>query len=92
MLVNNGEQSVLGIINDAKLALVPDDDWTSEMATSKALAAARQAKDDAAPIGHAIAWQAWPCYDFNEDGQWLIADVHARAGSNLRPRGRAPDL
>ena len=36
LLVNNGEQSVLGIINDAKLALVPDDDWTSEMATSKA--------------------------------------------------------
>ena len=58
LLVNNGEQSVLGIINDAKLALVPNDDWTSEMATSKALAAARQAEDDAAPIGHAIAWQA----------------------------------
>ena len=58
LLVNNGEQSVLGIINDAKLDLVPNDDWTSEMATSKALAAARQAKDYAAPIGHAIAWQA----------------------------------
>ena len=58
MLVNNGEQSVLGIINDAKLALVPNDDWTVEMATTKALAATRKAKDDGAPIGHAIAGQA----------------------------------
>ena len=58
LLVNNGDQSVLGVINDAQLALLPNDDWTSEMATSNALAASRQAKDDAAPIGHAIAWQA----------------------------------
>lgn len=58
LLVNNGEQSILGVINDAKLALVPNEDWTSEMATSKALAAARKPKDDAAPIGHAVAWQA----------------------------------
>ena len=61
LLVNNGDQSVLGVINDAQLALLPNDDWTSEMGSrrwrpSNALAASRQAKDDR--TGHAIAWQA----------------------------------
>ena len=50
LLVNNGEQSVLGIINDAKLALVPNDDWTVEMASTKALASAREAKDVTDPV------------------------------------------
>lgn len=62
LLVNNDKQSVLGVVINTQLALHRDDDWTPDTAISKALAAARQAKGDAAaPNGHAASHQAaWP--------------------------------
>jgi len=46
-LLNNGEQSVLKVINEGRLALVPDEDWTVESATEKAHQAAKRLTDDA---------------------------------------------
>lgn len=36
LVCNNGEQGILGVLNEGRLAMVPDDDWTVESATAKA--------------------------------------------------------
>ena len=35
LLFNNGSQSALSVMNDTKLALVPNEDWTVEWAMAK---------------------------------------------------------
>ena len=36
LLVNNGKQSILSVIMEEKLALIPDDKWTEERAIAEA--------------------------------------------------------
>jgi hypothetical protein len=40
LLVNNGNQSVLTVLTEGKLAFVPKEDWSVEWATNKAVQAA----------------------------------------------------
>lgn len=45
LVVNNGNQSVLTVINQGKLDLVPNENWTVEWATNEGLEAARKTSE-----------------------------------------------